>query len=93
MHWVMRLLAKLPLRFLQVVGAAIFDVTGTELRREQIAARARQVIEKNLASVQEIASKLGEQMADTELLLRSIADDYADSRTLEEKEVMENFGK
>lgn len=77
----------------EVVGAAIFDVTGTELRREQIAARARQVIEKNLASVQEIASKLGEQMADTELLLRSIADDYADSRTLEEKEVMENFGK
>ena len=68
-------------------------MTGTELRREQIAARARQVIEKNLASVQEIASKLGEQMADTELLLRSIADDYADSRTLEEKEVMENFGK
>ena len=62
----------------EVIGAVMFDVTNTELRREQIAARAREVIDRNLATVQEIACRLGEQMADTELLLRSIADDYAD---------------
>ncbi len=62
----------------QVVGAMLFDVTSTEFRREQIAERAREVISKNLATVQDIACKLGEHMADTEILLRSIAEDYAD---------------
>lgn len=66
----------------EVVGAVVFDVTKTELRREQIAERARQVIDRNLATVQEIACRLGEQMADTELLLRSIAEDYADESSL-----------
>ncbi len=61
----------------QVVGAMLFDVTSTELRREQIAAQAREVIRKNLATVQDIACKLGEHMAETEILLRSIAEDYA----------------
>jgi iron only hydrogenase large subunit-like protein len=61
----------------QVVGAIIQDVTSTELRREQIACKAREVINKNLATVQEIACMLGEHMADTEILLRSIADDYS----------------
>jgi iron only hydrogenase large subunit-like protein len=62
----------------EVVGAVIFDVTSTEMRREEIARRARQVINKNLETVQEIACRLGENMADTEIILRSIADDYAD---------------
>jgi iron only hydrogenase large subunit-like protein len=61
----------------QVVGAMLFDVTSTELRREQIAAQAREVIRKNLATVQDIACRLGEHMAETEILLRSIAEDYA----------------
>lgn len=61
----------------ETVGAVIIDVTKSEMRREQIAGRARQVIDNNLSTVQEIAARLGEQMADTELLLRSIADDYA----------------
>ena len=74
----------------QVIGAVIFDVTNTELRREQIAARARKVIDRNIATVQEIACRLGEQMADTELLLRSIADDYADDTDLIEAENAEN---
>ena len=73
-----------------MIGAVIFDVTNTELRREQIAARARKVIDRNIATVQEIACRLGEQMADTELLLRSIADDYADDTDLIEAEPPEN---
>ena len=66
----------------EVIGGVMYDVTSTELRREQIAARAREVIDRNIAAVQEIACRLGEQMADTELLLRSIAEDYADGRDL-----------
>lgn len=62
----------------QVVGAILFDVTQTEFTREQIADQARKVIEKNLATVQDIACKLGEHMAETEILLRSIAENYAD---------------
>lgn len=57
----------------QVVGGVILDVTGTEMHREQIAQRAKQVIRKNLETVQEIAFRLGENMADTEILLRSLA--------------------
>ena len=62
----------------QVVGAIMFDVTNVEFRREQIAAQAKEVIRKNLSTVQDIACRLGEHMAETEILLRSIADDYAD---------------
>lgn len=65
----------------QVVGAMLIDVTSTEFRREQIAAQAREVIEKNLITVQDIACKLGEHMAETEILLRSIADDYSDKKS------------
>lgn len=61
----------------QTVGAVILDVTRREVRRDQIAQRAHEVIEKNLATVQDIACKLGEHMADTEILLRSIAEGYA----------------
>lgn len=61
----------------ETVGGILLDVTSAELRREHIATRAREVIDKNLAAVQEIAFRLGEHMADTEILLRSIAEDYA----------------
>ncbi len=63
----------------QVIGAILFDVTQTEFTREQIAEQARKVINKNLATVQDIACKLGEHMAETEILLRSIAENYADN--------------
>jgi hypothetical protein len=61
----------------KVVGAVISDVTQSELKREQIAQKAREVITRNLSTVQDIAFKLGEHMADTEMILRSIAEDYA----------------
>lgn len=68
----------------QTVGAVIADVTNTELRREQLAERARKVIDKNLSTVQDIACRLGEHMAETEILLRSISEDYADDKLLED---------
>ena len=52
-----------------------------EMHKEQIAARAKEVIHKNLATVQQIACTLGEHMAETEVLLRSIAKDYAADET------------
>ncbi len=61
----------------QVVGGVIEDVTRVEIKREKIAEKAKEVIEKNLATVQQIACTLGEHMAETEVLLRSIAKDYA----------------
>ncbi len=71
-----------------VVGGVIFDVTGSELRRDEIARRAREIIRKNLETVQEIACRLGENMADTEILLRSLAEDFSsDAKTLSDKKL------
>ncbi len=69
----------------QTVGAIIDDVTQNELRRDQIAQRAREVINRNIATVQEIACSLGEHMADTEILLSSIAEGYGDDAGEAEK--------
>ena len=60
----------------KIVGAVITNVTKTEMKREQIAQKAQEVIEKNIATVQNIACLLGEHMVDTELLLSQIAQGY-----------------
>ena len=61
----------------EIVGAVITDVTKEEFDREKIAAKAREVITKNISKVQEIACLLGEHMVETEVLLNSIAEDYS----------------
>lgn len=76
----------------EVAGAVIADVTNTELRREQIAKRASEVINKNLNTVQDIACKLGEHMAETEILLRSISEEYADDKLLDDIKKEFNMG-
>ena len=69
----------------EIIGAVITDVTKSETDREKIAHRAREVISKNIATVQNIACLLGEHMVETELLLNSIAEDYeADSSDSED---------
>ena len=68
----------------ELVGAVISDVTKSEMDRSKIAQKARDVITKNIATVQEIASLLGEHMVETELLLNSIAEGY-DSGSKEDK--------
>lgn len=60
----------------ELAGAVITDVTKSEMDREKIARRAREVISKNIATVQEIACLLGEHMVETEVLLNSIAKGY-----------------
>jgi iron only hydrogenase large subunit-like protein len=60
----------------QVVGGVISDVTAHEMPRELIVRRAREVIHKNLKTVQEIACRLGENMAETEILLRTLVQGF-----------------
>lgn len=70
----------------ELVGAVISDVTKSEMDRSKIAQKAREVITKNITTVQEIASLLGEHMVETELLLSSIAEGY-DPNSNEGKDV------
>lgn len=60
----------------RVLGAIVQDVTQVELRREQIAEKARSVIKKNILTVQRIANCLGEHMAETEIILKEVASGY-----------------
>ena len=61
------------------------------MKREQIAKKAHEVIEKNIATVQNIACLLGEHMVDTELLLSQIAQGYEDNQPeTEDSEITEN---
>ena len=57
-------------------GAVIQDVTKNEFHREQIAARAREVIHKNVITVQQVARLFGEHVAETEIMLNEIAGTY-----------------
>ena len=59
-----------------IVGAIVQDVTQSEMRREHISQKAREVIQKNVFTVQQIAKALGEHMAETEILLREVASGY-----------------
>jgi PAS domain-containing protein len=72
-----------------VTGGVISDITAHEMPREMIARRAREVIHKNLKTVQEIACKLGENMAETEILLRSLAEGFAPARPVVDEELRE----
>ncbi|MDC7221048.1 MAG: [Fe-Fe] hydrogenase large subunit C-terminal domain-containing protein [Spirochaetales bacterium] len=58
-----------------LAGAIIEDVTQPSIRRETIITRAEEVIRKNLSSVQQIASLLGENAAETEIILNSVIEE------------------
>jgi iron only hydrogenase large subunit-like protein len=57
-----------------LAGALFQDVTAVVHRRDAVMRRAEDVIQKNLQSVQQIASLLGENAADTEIMLSSMID-------------------
>lgn len=61
----------------RLAGAIIQDVTEPALERERVVARAREVIDKNLAAVNRIAYLLGENAAETEGLLADLIDTVA----------------
>ncbi|MCL2647774.1 MAG: 4Fe-4S binding protein [Phycisphaerales bacterium] len=60
-----------------VVGAIIQDITKPAVQREQVISRAQEVIQKNLATVQQIAYLLGENAAESEVTLNSIIDSFS----------------
>jgi iron only hydrogenase large subunit-like protein len=59
-----------------VVGGIFQDITEPTFQKEQIIGRAQQVIEKNLKTVQQIAYLLGENAADSEVILSSIVSSF-----------------
>lgn len=56
----------------RLAGAVLQDVTHPTVRRQTIIKKAEHVIRKNLESVQQIASLLGENAAETEIVLNSV---------------------
>lgn len=57
-------------------GAIVQDMTDPSIKRDEVIDRARTIIRKNLATVQNIAYLLGENAAESETLLESIIDVY-----------------
>ena len=58
------------------IGVVINDNTNTSRSHELVAQKAREVIDKNIATVQQIACLLGEHMVQTETILNTIASEY-----------------
>lgn len=61
------------------VGGVIEDVTAPQVQRNRIISQAKKVIDKNLSVVQKIAFLLGENAAETESMLNSIIESFANS--------------
>jgi iron only hydrogenase large subunit-like protein len=60
-----------------VIGGVFQDITAPIFQKEQIIARAREVIQNNLKTVQKIAYLLGENAADSEITLNSIVESFS----------------
>lgn len=58
------------------IGAAITNITTIIHSREIVAQKAKEVIDKNISTVQQIACLLGEHMVQTETILNTIANEY-----------------
>jgi len=59
-----------------LAGVIIQDITTASVKREDVIRKAEEVISKNLQNVQQIASLLGENAAETEIILRSLSDQF-----------------
>jgi PAS domain-containing protein len=60
-----------------VIGGIFQDITEPTFQKEQIIGRAQEVIQKNLKTVQQIAYLLGENAADSEIILNSIVHSFS----------------
>ncbi len=70
------LLSVFPIEDGKLAGAIFQDVTEPSIQREEIIKHTQDVIKKNLNTVQQIAYLLGENAAETEVILKSIIDSY-----------------
>jgi len=57
----------------RLVGAVLTDITAPAVQRAEVARKAHEVIAKNLETVQRIAFLLGENAAETEAMLSTLA--------------------
>ncbi|MBI1753791.1 MAG: 4Fe-4S binding protein [Acidobacteria bacterium] len=60
----------------RLVGGVLQDITEPAVQREQVLQQAQEVIRKNVATVQKIAFLLGENAAETEMMLESLASSF-----------------
>ncbi|MGO9951485.1 MAG: [Fe-Fe] hydrogenase large subunit C-terminal domain-containing protein [Dissulfurispiraceae bacterium] len=67
-----------------LVGALFEDITTPALHREEIIKRARHVIQQNLMTVQKIAYLMGENAAESEIMLNSIVESFSAQDTEDE---------
>ncbi|MHC4926606.1 MAG: [Fe-Fe] hydrogenase large subunit C-terminal domain-containing protein [Planctomycetota bacterium] len=58
----------------RLIGGIVQDITEPSVRKEQIVEKAKKVIAHNLETVQQIAFLLGENAAESEVILNSIVD-------------------
>jgi iron only hydrogenase large subunit-like protein len=61
----------------EIIGAILQDITSPAGRRHRIVKNAEEAIRKNLATAQQIACLLGENAAETEVLLQSIVRSFS----------------
>jgi len=69
-----------------LVGGILQDITKPAVRKEQVIRKAREVIQKQLATTQQIASLLGENAAESEITLNSIIESFSPPKPDETKE-------
>lgn len=60
----------------RIVGGVLQDITEPAVQRERIIQQAQDVIRRNVSTVQQIAYLLGENAAETEMILNSIAQSF-----------------
>lgn len=70
----------------RLLGAMFEDITSPTIRRETVVKRAEDVIQKSLETVQQIASLLGENAAETEIMLNSLIEAFSVHGTTNEAE-------
>ena len=69
-----------------VVGGIIQDITQPAVQKAQVIRKAREVIQKQLATTQQIAYLLGENAAESELTLNSIIESFSPAKPDEPKD-------
>ena len=60
----------------ELLGAMFEDITTPSVRREAVVGRAEEVIMNSMKAVQQIASLLGDNAAETEIALNAIIEEF-----------------
>jgi len=75
-------LSIFPIKKNEIAGAVFRDMYLPEVRREEVMHRITEVIDKNLAMVQNIGFLLGEGASETEQMLKSIINSYKSDKKI-----------